>query len=106
MNGPIYVMPISMNQGKKTLFFSLFKERIEIPAKELKKKIGKRHFYHFINQVKDINELVQNLGGNTEPMFWMEWGRDPITGRDIKIVKRDPKVNICNSKSDMVFVHK
>ncbi len=99
-------MPISMNQGKKTLFLSLFKERIEISAKELKKKIGKRHFYHFARQIEDINDMLKELSPEDKPMFVIEWGRDPINGRDIKIVKRNPETYICNSKSDLVFVYR
>jgi len=106
VTSPIYVMPISMNQGKKTLFLSLFKERIEISAKELKKKIGKRHFYHFAKQVEDINEMLKELSPEEKPMFAIEWGKDPINGRDIKIVKRNPKTCICSSKSDLVFAYR
>jgi hypothetical protein len=101
----IYVMPISMNQGKKTIFLSLFKDRLEIPAKELKVKIGKRHFYHFVKQLEDINGLIKTLNKEQEPLFWIEWGKDPINGRDIKIIKKNPKIKICNSKSDLVFAY-
>ena len=91
-------------KNKKQEFFDMFKKRTEIPAKEIRSLFGDRAYYDFMKQIEDINSYISQLNPDEKPLFEIKWDRDPITGCELKVIKRNPHMNISNSDHDVVFI--
>ncbi len=97
------IIPIIMNEGKKTGFYNLLEKNAEIPIKKLKRAIGKKHYYAFKEHIDNLNELVKNIHPEKKSPFAIEWGTDSVTGRDIKILKRNPEARLYTVRSDIML---
>jgi hypothetical protein len=97
-------------KGRKqfTRFMELFKNRAEIPIKEIRSKIPKSTFYDFIlTKIYTLNEAIKNINPNLEafiiPTLQNNNGKIIQTFKrnsDIEIIDEDPNFFYLRLKSD------
>lgn len=92
-------------KGRKqfTRFMELFKERSEIPIKEIRSKIPKSTFYDFIlSKIYTINQSIKNINPNLEPFIIPAFNND--NGRVIHTFKRNCNIEIIDEDPNFFYL--
>ena len=91
-------------KGRKqfTRFIELFKNRAEIPIKEVRAKISKSSYYDFVlNRIYDLNEAIRNIDPMLEPFIAPTLNNH--NGKIIQTFKRNCEIEITDD--DPNFFH-
>ena len=98
------IILIERKNGKQfSKFIELFKNRTEIPIKEVRAKVAKSSYYDFIlNKICDLNETVKNLSQKHEPFIIPTLNNS--NGRVIQTFKRNCDIEILDEDPNFFYL--
>ena len=84
-------------------FIDLFKNRMEVPLKEVRKKIPKSSYYQLIlNRIYDLNESIQNIDPKHEPFISPNLNNS--NGKIIQTFRRNCKIEITDEDPNFYYL--
>jgi len=92
-------------KGRKqfTRFMELFKNRAEIPIKEIRSKIPKSTFYDFIlSKIYTINQSIKNIDPSLEPFLVPAFNND--NGRIIHTFRRNCNIEVIDEDPNFFYL--
>lgn len=92
-------------KGRKqfTRFMELFKDRSEIPIKEIRSKISKTSFYHFIlSKIHTINQSIKNINPSLEPFIIPAFRND--NGRTVQTFRKNCNIEIIDEDPNFFYL--
>ncbi len=86
-----------------TRFMELFKNRSEIPIKEIRSKIPKSTFYDFIlSKIYTLNETIKNIDPSLEPFIIPALNNN--NGKIIQTFKRNANIEIIDEDPNFFYL--
>ena len=92
-------------KGRKqfTRFIELFKNRVEIPIKEVRSSIPKSTFYDFIlGKIYDLNQTINNIDPSLEPFISMTLHNN--NGKIVQTFKRNCNIEIVDEDPNFFYL--
>ncbi len=98
------IILIERKRGKQfTRFIELFKNRAEIPIKEVRAKISKSSYYDFIlNRIYDLNETIRNIDPKLEAFITPILSNN--NGKIIQTFKRNCNIEIVDHDPNFFYL--
>ena len=91
-------------KGKQfTRFIELFKNRAEIPIKEVRAKISKSSYYDFVlNRIYALNETIRHIDPKLEPFIAPTFNN--TNGKIVQTFKRSCEIEITDEDPNFFYI--
>src|SRR3989338_5248186 len=98
------IILIERKRGKQfTRFIEMFKNRVEIPMKEVRAKIPKSSYYDFIlNRIYALNETIKIIDPNLEPFITPTLNNN--NGKIVQTFKRNCNIEIVDEDPNFFYL--
>ena len=104
MDNPDKVIILIERKGKQfTRFIELFKNRAEIPIKEVRAKISKSSYYDFVlNRIYALNETIRHIDPKLEPFIAPTFNN--TNGKIVQTFKRSCEIEITDEDPNFFYI--
>ena len=103
MNEQIIILIERKGRKQFTRFIELFKNRAEIPIKEIRSKIPKSSYYDFIlNKVFALNQTIKNIDPKLEPFIAPTLNSN--NGKIIQTFRRNCNIEIIDEDPNFFYL--
>ena len=103
MKGQTIILIERKGRKQFTRFIELFKNRLEIPIREVRSKIPKSSYYEFIlNRIYALNETIRNIDPKLESFIIPTLNNN--NGKIIQTFKRNCNIEILDDDPNFFYL--